>query len=266
MDAKQSIMKIEHINLQITGECNTSLEVARENRACNVVWPKVEWGKCSGIAAVVGAGPSLKKSLEALKYWEGDIYAVNDVAAYLSDNGIASYLFMVDCSPDTVKTGELIKGAVLATRCHPNQFIYDNIRTFDVLEDDEEGIAGGPSAPSRAWLFLLKMGYSAVHFFGCDSCFNGTTHLTRDDQDDRRMVIKANGSEYVTNLALLFQANYMAPIFREFGHLAINRSGGLMQAMTDHEDWKVVAVSRAIRDAYGEEGKIMWEKPYCLKS
>ncbi|MCE5225616.1 MAG: hypothetical protein LLG05_07110, partial [Porphyromonadaceae bacterium] len=211
--------------------------------------------------AVVGGGLSVSAYLETLKNWQGDIFAINDTAGYLSDNGIKCYLFAIDCTPTQFKIGENVKGALMATRCHRNQFKqfpYEKIIVFDMAEEDNiGGIEGGPTAVCRTPHLLLRMGYSSVHYFGIDGSFVGQSHINQNQKYayDKMMVIKANGKTYLTNGALQLQNQYMVNVFKKYGQFLKNQSEGLIKdLLADKDNWEVVAVSKDLKDEFDAAG------------
>lgn len=252
--------------IEISSKCNTDADAIRANVKANQWWTPVTYGVMRyPVCAVVGAGPSLKHYLPLLKEWQGDIFGINDTAAYLSDNGIPSYLYMIDASDEYVRPGINVKGAVLATRCHPRQFIYRDIRTFDLMEDVKGGISGGPSAPCRASLLFLRMGYRGIAYFGCDSCFYDMTHLSGDRDEARKnsmMIIRCGGKDYLTNAAMLLQANYLSDIIRKNGKFLFNFSHGLLKAAIENENQMNVA---AVNEEMMKQKPEHWNKEYPLQ-
>jgi hypothetical protein len=250
-------MELNEIGLTINGACNTERDEMRRNILMNQCWPRVKYmSPFFPPCAVVGGGPSLKDNLNLLRDWPGDIFAVNETAAYLSDNGIKSYLFMIDCSPILVRTAIHIKGAVLASRCNPVQFIYRDVRVFDMADDCEGGVEGGPSAVCRAPHLFLRMGYKAIYFFGCDSCFYDTTHITGDAKDMREniLVVRCGGIDYITNAVFLLQLEQLVKQIKKHPQFLFNASGGLVDAMLKHEKWEVVGVGADLRAKYPDKG------------
>lgn len=263
------------MKLTFKGKCNTEPEYIRRNINLSVCYPKVEWSPPRyPTCAVVGAGPSLEKNLPILKNWIGDIFAVNDVAGYLSDHGIPSYLYMMDAGPSKVRTGINIKGAIMATRCDPVNFIYSNIRTYDMLDDCAipgyfYGIEGGGSAPCRAPHLFLRMGYRGIAFFGCDSSFFDLTHLSgaRPEARDFMIIVRIGKVDYITNAAMFMQAEWLSERMIKHPKLLFNFSDGMLRAMIESPGaWEIVAVGEDLRSFYKESGADVWNKPYERRS
>lgn len=256
--------------VKISGKLNTPYEDILRNAEAHKHYPRVQWARDKyPTCAVVGAGPSLKASLPILREWIGDIFAINDTAAYLSDHGIPSYMFMIDAMPIWVRDAELIQGAVLATRVHPMNFSRKNVRTYEMLEESENnsGIEGGPSAACRAPHLFLRMGYKGIAFFGCDSSFFGDPHLYgfRPESIEGMIVVRAGGKDYLTNAALALQARWLSNILKTHTKRLYNCSGGLLKAMVENsEPLAIVAVSEKIANE-DEQSKQCWSKEYSLE-
>lgn len=194
--------------------------------------------------AIVGGGPSVLDVLDELKAWPGDIWAINNTAAWLAKHGIRSTLLSVD--PDNFefdKTG--VADALLASCCHPKAFDGLNVSMFHMIEHDPSGVAGGTSTASRAPALALRMGYFDMTFFGCEGSFVEADHVDRDEQKPEQLIIRA-GADYKTTPPLLLQCECLSDLIREFPCFH-EKSGGLLRAMVKHPDWEVVAVSGALK-------------------
>ena len=259
-------MEFKDIGLTVTGACNTEREEMRRNVLMNQCWPRVRYmSPYFPPCAVVGGGPSVKDNLNLLRDWPGDIFAINETAAYLSDHGIKSYLYMIDCHPVQVRAGIHIKGAILATQCNPSQFIYSNIRVFDMVDDSIGGVEGGPSAACRAPHLFLRMGYEKIYFFGCDSSFFDTTHITGDTSEmkENLLIIRVNGIDYITNIVFMLQLEQLVLMFKKHPQFLFNASGGLLKAVLEHDKYEVVGISEDLRNKYPDRGgEIRFPTPY----
>lgn len=258
-------MNKQLINLQ--SRCNTKQKHIRKNIIASSKYPSVSWGATRySPCAVVGGGPSTKGYLDTLRNWDGDIYGINDTAGYLSQNGIGSYMYAIDSSPIPFKSGLLVKGAVFATKVNPIQFIFKNARTFEMLEDSKgTGIGGGPSAAARAPHLFLRMGYSAVVFFGIDTSFHDVTHISgnQDVALQNMIIVRVDGIDYLTNGALYLQAEWLVPEMQKHPELLINASDGLFKAMIESPNgWEIVAVEERMKKNYDKEGYKVWNKKY----
>lgn len=267
-------------------KCNTDEETIKKNLKKSEKYTRLKYDYKNPLrhptCAIVGGGPSTAASLDILREWKGDIFAINDTAGYLSDNGIASFLYSIDCSRYPYKIGPLVKGALFASRVHRkqfNQFRFDQIRTFDLAEDYVGGATGGGTGACRAPMQMLRMGYRGVAFFGCDGSFSrlDQTHVSGTQQVayEKLMIVRVNGVDYLTNASLTVQSEYLAKVMRKFPQFLINASGGLLSAMIEFPDsWECAAVTKDLKDQietragvtywpndYKPEGKTIWQQP-----
>lgn len=198
--------------------------------------------------AVVGGGPSVVSHLDELRAWPGEIWAINETCRWLKSNGIDSTFFSVD--PLEVIAGWIDGGpALLASSCHPKCWSKADARMFhmeNVTADNP--VIGGTTTALRAPMLALRMGYAPVSFFGCESSYADTSHAYRSEQPIDQVIVRADGVDYRTDLALLDQAENLAVIFREFPDVFIDRSGGLAAAMAKDPDWEVVALSGHLKE------------------
>jgi len=236
-------------------------------------YPRVEWGVLRyPMAAVVGGGPSTSRQLDTLRWWDGDIFAINDTAKYLSDNGISCYLYAIDGTEVPFRVGDGVRGAIFATRVHRNQFRQMEkmglpILVFDLAEEDKfKGIEGGPTAVCRTPHLLLRMGYRGVTYFGIDGSFEGdTTHVSghSDSAHDNMLIIRAGGVDYVTHGGFMLQHDYMARIMKKHSKYLFNASGGVFGAMLENpNDWEVIAVAEDLKQKFDKGGDHTWNKRY----
>jgi len=235
---------------------------------------EVHWRvACYPPCIVAGGGPSLANNLDNLKRFEGDIFAINDTAGYLSDNGISSYLFSIDPTDVLFKIGPLVKGAIFASRVHREQFKQfhrADVRKFNLNEDSPKGgTEGGPTSVCRAPHLLLRIGYTGVLFIGCEGSFYDKSHATglSEAASMNLMVVDAGGIQYLTNAAFIIQCEYLAKIITKHPHLFMNLSGGLLDAMLKYPDtWEVVAVGEDLKAQYEAAGaKNVWTKDYDIR-
>ncbi len=265
------------MRLIFEAKCNTDNKIVREHwRKTNARhYPRVTWGVLLyDTCAVVGGGPGLKYKLDVLRKWKGDIFAVNDTAGFLSDEGIPCYMYAIDCdSTKQWKSGPLVKGAVFASRVSQFQmkrFSRKKIRIFDMAEEDGvRGIEGGPTAACRAPHLFLRMGYRGIVYFGCDGSFYEKTHVTPEQKVaySNMMIVRVNGIEYLTNAALYLQSQYLIDVLYKFPKFLYSASGGLLEAMYNHpNDWEVVAIADDLRQEYIKGGVTSWTKPHDTSS
>jgi len=248
------------VRIDITPVANITDTSVAENRAYTykhkykpVKWALATKGRC----AVVGGGVGVKNYLDKLRNFNGDIYAINDAAKYLSDNGIKCCMYSIDGSKVPYKKGKNCTTALFSRRVHKIQlkrFRKKNVRVFEMFEEDKEnGVEGGVSALCRAPHVFIKMGYIGVDFYGCEGSFHDESHNTgnHDDAHSTKLIITADGVDYMTSAAFLLQNQYMVPVFldKQLSKYLTYHGGGLLRAMMEHPDtWSVSAVSDAIKE------------------
>ena len=260
-------------NLKFIVQCNTSVDAITKNVKKSMKYPRLKFKTDKVLqyppVAVVGGGPSARQSLDVLRQWGGDIYAVNDTAGFLSDNGIECYVYSVDCSRYPYKTGTLVKGALFASRVHRKQFVYDDIRVFDMAEDSPWGVGGGPTAVCRAALLFLRMGHAQVHYFGCDGSISDLeTHVSGIQKVayENMCIVRSNGIDYLSNSSWVVQSEYLSNTIRKHPRFLVNRSGGLLKAMIDNPDsWVIIAVTEDLKRQVERKGANIFPKEYNVK-
>ena len=271
-------MTITRMNIQPVG--NLPANEAKINLKKSVGYRKIT--RSCGTkqrCAVVGGGPSVKKQLNKLRKYEGTIYAINDTAGFLSDNGIPCYLYSIDGTKVPFTIGPLVKGAFLATRCSHiqyKQFKKKDVRAFEMREDNpKRGVEGGPTGVCRAPHLFLLMGHMGIDFFGIEGSFFSQSHVGSDRSDARAnmIVIRAGGVDYLTNAGFMIQNEFMMKVFKDYPKIFKNHSGGLLRAMMRHKKtWSVMAITKGLHDQLEKQGVKGWDKPYkfnevplCLK-
>jgi len=257
--------RIKPFRLIFKSECNLEDAEIKRNVEKSLKYPRLRCAAPQSLPpmALVGGGPSAKASLDILRSWEGDIYGINDQAGWLSDNGIGCYMYAIDGTEVLYKTGSLVKGAILASRAHRNnydQFDFDKIQVFDVEEDGEDGILGGGSAACRAAHLFTRMGYSQIHYFGIDGCIENVdeTHVSGFQKvaQSNLIVVRAGDTDYLTNAVWYIQTIFLSEILPLYKNNLINRSAGLLKGMIDYPDtWHVAAISYQTFDSIKEGHK-----------
>ncbi|WP_341918683.1 hypothetical protein [Polaromonas sp. YR568] len=200
--------------------------------------------------AVVGGGGSTALHIEALRSWDGEIWAINGTAAWLSRNGIRATLFTIDPGDVRLFDTSGVDSALLATCCHPElREKFKTYRVFDLVETHPGGVMGGTTSASRAATLALSMGYYSIHFFGCDSSFEvGNDHVDRDEGIQEMAIVRAGGRDYTTYLEYLLQAECLSKLLMLAPSVFKSHSGGLLDAITANPDtWEVVAVSAQLK-------------------
>ena len=218
--------------------------------------------------AVVGGGPSVREHLNELREWGGDIWAINHTGTFLKKEGINSTFVTVDSGHPSEFITDGVNNAIMATCCHPKlKERFKSCLGFPLIEQDKDGITGGTTTATRMPALALMLGYVNISFFGCESSFNLSDgdHVDRNENRPNPLLVRANGKEYATYLDLVLQAENLAMFMSRVPDMFIDRSGGLVSAMSaDPEGWEVVAVSKDLRDNIESvSGKCgMYENPY----
>lgn len=242
--------------IEVKGECVASLEQLRENARRNAHHPRVSRRKL----AVVGGGPLVVHSLDELRSWDGDIWAINRTAQWLKERGIRSTLFTIDPLYMDIDCEDRL----LASACHPDMFT-GNCRMFDLSETHSDGISGGQSSAVRAPLLALRMGYTEINFFGCEGSFSDATHADRDEKPEHVMIVRAGGHDYKITPDMLLQCQELSTLITTFNGVMRNRSGGMLKAMIENPDtWEVVGVSAGLKahleQLNGKQG--LYDEPF----
>ena len=171
----------------------------------------------SGAVAVVGSGPSLKKTWKRLKNFKGEIIACNAACQFLLEKGITpTYMFCFDADPLMLEfmTPHPEITYLIASRCPPEAFeLIKGCRIVcwhaagdEELESillkfkkNEPMVVGGGAAVTRAMVLAIPMGYRKVHIFGGDSSFSkGDTHIRQSTTKERIIPVKCAHRVFLT--------------------------------------------------------------------
>ncbi len=264
---------MDPFRIKMVAECNTNIDQLVINHRKAQKYPKVRYSEAVlPPVAVCGGGPGLPLRLDILRKWPGDIYAVNDTAGYLSDNGIPCYMFAVDASRREFKTGSLVKGALFASFVHRRQFNLfkkEHIRVFNMFEcDPDDGVGGGPTAVCRAANLFIKMGHGVVAYFGCEGSFLKFTHVSGEQKVafDNMIIVRANGVDYITNASMVLQTQFLSEEIRNHPGILYSFSDGLLNAMIQYpDDWATIAVTEDLKRNHERSSKTeIYTKEYKL--
>ncbi len=191
--------------------------------------------------AVVGGGPSVVDHLDELKCWNGDIWACSSAFPWLRDRGVNASFFCIDPHPIAAQFARGAHHAILSTCVDPGllaELSTADVEVFDLIHTDGRGNHGVSTATAAPEL-SIRMGYRDVHFFGLDSSYaDGKSHAYLHYQTENRIVVKCNGKSFLTDPALLMQAEYMAEMIR-LCPLFKNRSGGLLEQLVIDIDYDI---------------------------
>lgn len=230
--------------------------VFADNRSHNnsLGLPRVREAKArSTPLAVVGGGPSIKRHIEELRNWPGDIWAVNGAFTWCKQHGIDAVFFTVDPMPYHVEFSPSDR-ALLADNCDTalvNEWSGAFVKLFQIGIGH---IANGPSTASTAPHLGLVTGYVDISFFGCESSWDEATHgYHKPDEEldtisNYGLLVECGGEQFRTAADFVMQAEYLARMIRLAPHVFKDRSGGLLSAMVRNPDWSALAASRTFYD------------------
>ncbi len=194
----------------------TSLEEAKANLAVNrshPIWLN-ESPAHSGVAVLCGNGPSLSDTLDEIRELDGAVFACNDAANLLIDNGIkVDYQVILEAQPRIVEELAPADCHLLASMVNPEVFKrcknavlwhpYQKWVWEQIPEDHPPFLyIGGSSTVSMFALSICyTMGFRSIHTFGLDSSHsNGKKHATREFNTPGQIFVKVNacGKAYET--------------------------------------------------------------------
>lgn len=200
--------------------------------------------------AVVGGGASALASIDELRAWPGDIWAINGAASWLCRQGIEAALFSVDPDPCLADLLDSVGSAILSSICAPAAIdaLAGRVEVFDPEHvDPQTPFLGGTTSATRVPAPAIFRGYRSISYFGCEGNFEATTHTFKDEAPERQVLIDAGGKRYRTTLQFMNQAESLAQVIAAYPGLLIDRSGGLLGGMIAHpETWEVVGFTAAL--------------------
>lgn len=201
--------------------------------------------------AIVGGGPSITDELNALRAWDGDIWAINRTPDYLASHAIESTLVSVDASTaknEFCKPGSVDR-AIFASWCAPAILKrYRDVCVFDMFPAVAGGIVGSTTTAGTMAAVALRLGYIDITWFGCEGSFTDQDHADCHVEYPEQLIIQAAGNDYRTCPGFLMQSEELANILNAFPKIFAERSGGLLRALIADPDWRVVAVSEGLKD------------------
>ena len=180
--------------------------------------------------AIVGGGPSLNKTLPQLRKHKGPIMACGSAHNTLRKRGIVPQ-FAVNLDPDKRMAEFFTEPSydtiyLIASTSDPGLFDHFEhwgvkVLSFHATSEaersefrGEDGIAGGTTVATRAWMVAWLMGYRKFVFFGVDSCFASTEEQNADpNYPDKtpyyfkvRVIENDSNSEFLTSVQMAQQA------------------------------------------------------------
>ena len=177
-----------------------------------------------GTVSIVGSGPSLARTYKDLV---GDVMACNSAHDFLIEHGvIPKYAMIWDAHPIIAKfLTKPHKGVkyLIASRCDPSVFAalegYDvtvwhalgggeSLENLLIEHNRMEAMIGGGSAGVTRGMYVLgAMGYTDMHLFGVDCCYDeGETHVTGSVIDQQKLRLRVCGKWFLLAPWMAMQA------------------------------------------------------------
>lgn len=201
--------------------------------------------------AIVGGHPNVCEQFDALRDWDGEIWAINGAWRLLHSNGIDATFVSIDPTPYVVDYIAGAKRAILARHCDPRCFDgLDDVEAIDVGAGPGEVLAGPTTATALPHLAAIK-GHSEVVFFGCGGSFHGEqSHAYADGvPNPSRLQVDVAGQRFVTDSGLLTQSEWLGAIIKAAPKVFSERSGGLLRALIACPDYDITAATKDIHEA-----------------
>ncbi len=257
---------------------NVSDDFAYDNIAINSN-RDLEWfsgfREQKGAVIIVGGGPSMRDSLQAIKDHKrrgAKVVTVNNALAYLHDRGITPDVHvMLDAREENIKFVENAPKSVryfLASQVNPCVFdaleghkvvlwhsgMHDGARMREIVAPwYDEGpnqkpvifVPGGGTVGLRALNLAWLSGYRKIHLYGFDSCYHDDAHHAYAqplNDGDSTMMVAVAGKEYrcapwMARQAIEFQENYLS--LRDQGVKVFAHGRGLIPDMWRNLQTKV---------------------------
>lgn len=213
--------------------------------------PRIGRAKAPALA-IVGGGPSINEQVEAIRSFDGEVWAINGAHQWCLERRIDATLFSLDpLVLADVPHPSLVKRAVLSVSTEP----FDVLRHADIelVKIGDGGLPSGPTSATGIPAIAAERGNTSVTFFGCESSYTQLQHAYPGGiAHGELLLVECDGEQFLTSGAMLMQAQILsaviraAPMFRE-------ESGGLLRAMVNDQEWDIVAATRAVHDS------ITWE-------
>lgn len=236
------------MKITFTGQSRFSEDHLRRNeeatRLLNL--PEVGSRPCSERLAVVGGSPSVVRYLDEIRAFDGDILAVNSAFRWCLDNGIDAAFYSIDPHPIIATMVSGAKRAVLSHRCDPS--VFEALKGADIEVYSAEHI--GPSSATNAAMLGVLRGHKSVTLFGVACDYEEIENAPKPSPitHPHRMIVLADGREFLTDPGLMMQAETLAEIIRAAPEVFIERSDGLLGALVRNPDLDVLKVSRSVYD------------------
>jgi hypothetical protein len=232
------------MKLVVTSLAPVSDEEIRRNEANarSLGFPKHGTAEVQRVA-IVGGGNSIKDKIEELRAFDGEVWAINGAFGWCRANGIAATFYSLDPSESIAVHCVGVKRAVLALSCHPRVFEAVKHASLDVF--DLNAMETGPTSASCVMVPIEK-GHRELHFYGCESGFEGGSHIYGSFADDSVMRVCCDGRSFLTTPDMMMQAEFLGGFIRTAPNLFKDCSGGLLAAVVNDPNIDVIAASRSL--------------------
>jgi hypothetical protein len=219
--------------------CNTDPDISRAQLAANAArdlpWLEVQPAHSRRLAIIAG-GPSLESRVDELRYFSGDVLALNNAYGFLLDRDITPDMFMLmDArreNVDFLRSCPTVRHYI-AAQCHPD--VFERLEGLDVClylttlpgvrellrEYKKEKVQLGGTAGTvgiKALALAFALGYRDIHLFGYDSSYDaGRHHAFPQPLNDGANTIEVfiGDKSYTTTPALAHQATEFVGFAKE---------------------------------------------------
>lgn len=193
-------------------------------------------------AVIVGGGPSLNSTLESIRHMKAcgaTIFALNNAARFLYENGITADLqIILDAREANAEfldrrwAGEVL----LCSQCHPALFdraaeiglpvriwhpVMEGIEKY-IPHENPLLVGGGITVGLSGMCVVYTLGHRELHLFGCDSCHSEKLHHAYEqilnDQDELTEVA-VEGRVFRCSVAMAAQAQHFQPVAEMLANL-----------------------------------------------
>lgn len=242
---------------KVGGGCATELE-AIANTELKHVMDNVDYARNLGLpelkfyqpheghAVIVAGGPSIKKSIEEVK-WRKSIgqfvIACNGAARFLNEHGIKpDAQIVIDARKENKRFIADSRKYWLASQCDRALFRKAGKRNTMIFNMNTEGmkehlpngtllISSGTTVGLAAMVVAYTAGYRNIHLYGIDSSYEETHHAYQQPENDADAVIEAivDGTRYKCAPWMVVQAQQFQDIARQLAEegvtLTVNGDG-----------------------------------------
>lgn len=199
--------------------------------------------------AVVGGGPSIHQTMEMVRAFDGEVWAINGAYWFLKEHGIEATFFSIDPSVSVARyVNSSVKRAVISTFNAPE--VFELLKGADLCVADLDVLGNGPTTSTTAPHISLEMGHRHITFFGCEGSFpeKGTHAYANCVPPDSYLMVKVGGHEFRSSPDMLMQAEFLAELIRAAPGVYAEESGGLLRALIANSDYDITAATQDIHE------------------